>query len=115
MRIRELTFPFLILLGAVVMAPKTVAAAPIADRSAAGQSASGAVLAVDPAAKTFTIHTKGGDATFAWDDATTVVGRKAPAFLKVGSSVTVLYTTAAGTKRASKITVHPPKRAAEQG
>jgi len=115
MRIRELTFSSFMLLGAAVMVQATASAAPGADRSAPGQSASGAVLAVDPAAKTFTIHTKGGDATFAWDDATTVVGRKAPAFLKVGSSVTVLYTTAAGTKKASRITVHPPKRAAEQG
>lgn len=115
MRIRELTFLSFILLEAAVMVQATASAAPGAERSAAAQSASGAVLAVDPAAKTFTIHAKGGDATFAWDDATTVVGRKSPAFLKVGSSVTVQYMATAGAKRASKITVHPPKRAAEQG
>jgi hypothetical protein len=103
----------LILIGVVAIVAQSGAAAP----STAPQSATGAIVAVDAAARTLTIHGKHGDQTFVWDDATSVIGRKSPAYLKAGSSVTVQYTpSSAGARKAQRITVNPPpKRAMEQG
>jgi phage baseplate assembly protein gpV len=115
MRPPELFLPaFILLLSAVPMAG-TAAVESAGRQQATVQLADGAVLAVDAAARTFTLHGKRGDTTFAWDGATTVLGRKSPAYLKVGSSVTVQYTVSGSTKRAVKIAVHPARKGAEQG
>jgi hypothetical protein len=84
--------------------------------AAALRTAEGSVVAVDADAKTLTLRGKGGDLTFAWDGATTVVGRKSPQYLKPGSRVTVQYATAGAVRQARTITVQPPpKRMPEQG
>jgi phage baseplate assembly protein gpV len=115
MRIRRSIVLSLLLLSALPAVPEARAAQATARRQAAGKSAQGAVLAVDAAAKRLTIRGKRGNMTFAWDEATTMVGLTSPAYIKVSSSVTVQYATSAGVKKAVKITVNPPKRVMEQG
>jgi len=77
--------------GTAVLAAATVAAP---QSQPALRTAEGSVVAVDAAAKSLTVRGKHADLTFVWDAATTVVGRKAPAYLKAGSRVSILYATA---------------------
>lgn len=113
MRIPQL-FLSSFLLAVTATGTAVLAAAP--QSQPALRTAEGSVVAVDAAAKRLTVRGKGADLTFVWDDATAVVGRKGPAYLKAGSRIAVQYATAGAVRQARKITVlPPPRRAPEQG
>ncbi len=121
MRSRQPVFRPLVLAGAVLAALVAGAGSP-APVAAAGAPAApvietteGAVLTVDGVAKTFTIHGRKANPTFVWDDATKVVGRKSPAYLKAGSDVIVQYTAVGKALRAIKVSVKLPKHLPEEG
>jgi len=99
--------------GAATAGASSTAAQTTEPSPFSGPSTSGAVIGVDPTARTLTVHFGTTDTTFAWDKDTLVV--PAGKTLTAGSSVTVHYTTSGDTKRAVAIVVHSPKRVPEQG